>query len=194
MTPTPNPTAEQIVQLVIDAYDEMGNLDMSNLRVQMAEVAVETLRAHGLLSEGAPSEEQVERAAREWYEQANGYETWASASGQHQQVVRVRAAKALTAAGVTQQEPKCEHGVALIDLCQFADHVANDEPADREKLIAEAMAAVSTPRYVGAPWPAAKTREVEAYVKGVNRGDGLIRRLTEALAASRESANDGGAR
>ena len=44
------------------------------------------------------TEAQVEAAAREWYEQANGYETWASASGKHQQVVKVRAAKALVAA------------------------------------------------------------------------------------------------
>ena len=45
-----------------------------------------------------PTEAQVEAAAREWYEQANGYETWASASGKHQQVVKVRAARALVAA------------------------------------------------------------------------------------------------
>ena len=38
----------------------------------------------------AATEAQVEAAAREWYEQANGYETWASASGKHQQVVKVR--------------------------------------------------------------------------------------------------------
>lgn len=56
--------------------------------------------AHAL---GAPSEEQIEQAAREWYEQANGYGTWASASGKHQQVVRIRAAKALSVAGVSPQ-------------------------------------------------------------------------------------------
>lgn len=57
------------------------------------------------------------------------------------------------AAGVTSQEnPKCEHGIALSDLCQYADHVANvpqepsvvvDDPRlhmpapspDREKLV-----------------------------------------------------------
>lgn len=103
MTPTPNPTAERVCDVIaktirrVDGRHSMG-------AGALGEHIEEALRAHGLLSEGTPSEEQVERAAREWYEQANGYETWASASGQHQQVVRVRAAKALTAAGVTPQE------------------------------------------------------------------------------------------
>lgn len=55
---------------------------------------------------------------------------------------RLRAAQgaAWLREGVAPQEPKCEHGIALIDLCQFADQVANDESdpqelqADRDSL------------------------------------------------------------
>ena len=60
-----------------------------------------------------PTEAQVEAAAREWYEQANGYETWASASGKHQQVVKVRAARALVAAAGAAPQAESEAGKRL---------------------------------------------------------------------------------
>ena len=55
--PRPNPTAEQIVRatLLRCQFDTLGD--------KVADV-VKDLRANGLLSEGAPSEEQIERAAR----------------------------------------------------------------------------------------------------------------------------------
>jgi len=93
--------------------------------------SVRRLRAHGLLSEGAPSEEQIERAKKVLADEGflptnvHGKEHY---EGYWSLVVK----DALTAAGVAPQEPKCEHGIALIDLCQFADQVANDESDPQE--------------------------------------------------------------
>ena len=76
MTPTPNPTAEQIIEDALrDSWsDELEYTDAP-------EAITAALRAHGLLSEGAPvkgsakllqnsgpSEEQIERAARALYD------------------------------------------------------------------------------------------------------------------------------
>ena len=88
--------AEEAIKMSWRNYnsDESGTMPTE---AEDAKAAVTALEAAGRLA-GEPTDEQVEAAAREWYEQANGYETWASASGKHQQVVKVRAAKALVAA------------------------------------------------------------------------------------------------
>lgn len=51
MTPTPNPTAEQIVA------EAMVNAGAPLMHSRIEEAVCGALRAHGLLSEGAPSEE-----------------------------------------------------------------------------------------------------------------------------------------
>lgn len=68
MTPTPNPTAEQIVADAITAYwadEERSGPNRGPLAHDFAcgEAATAALRAAGLLSEGAPTEAQIERAA-----------------------------------------------------------------------------------------------------------------------------------
>ena len=55
---TNEPTAEQVVSETLGPYGLIGRA-----RDLAARNAVERLRANGLLSEGAPSEQQVERAA-----------------------------------------------------------------------------------------------------------------------------------
>lgn len=108
MTTTPNPTAEQIVaEAMVDAGAPL-------MGPQVEEAVVAALRAHGLLSEGtlsipaenvseqaiglhsegAPSEEQIERACVA-YESTNAFGP--------ERETRMRAA--LTAAGVAPQEP-----------------------------------------------------------------------------------------
>lgn len=156
MSTTPNPTAESVIA------EAMVNAGAPLMHSRVEESVAAALRANGLLSEGAPSEEQVERAAKAYL---NGGIYTLESDGEHH--ARMRAA--LTAAGVAPQEnPKCEHGVELSDLCQFVDHVANapqesseepapsparefeesatvaaspkavkDAPTDREKLIAD---------------------------------------------------------
>ena len=55
--PTPNPTAEQVVRQALDDRDWYMHSE--------EEAVVAALRAHGLLSESAPSEEQIERAQKQ---------------------------------------------------------------------------------------------------------------------------------
>ncbi len=79
-----------------------------------------------------PTEAQIEAAARALFEDPHmsADYTWAELvedDPTRAEIWRIDARRALTAAGVAPQEPKCEHGIALIDLCQFADQVANDE-------------------------------------------------------------------
>lgn len=64
MTTTPNPTAEQIVAEAFEGtlITHRRELDEAQ-RADVGRIAISALRAHGLLSEGAPSEEQIERAA-----------------------------------------------------------------------------------------------------------------------------------
>ena len=57
MTTTPNPTAEQIVSEALGPYGLIGRA-----RDLAARNAVERLRTHGLLSEGAPSEDTIRDA------------------------------------------------------------------------------------------------------------------------------------
>lgn len=102
MTPTPNPTAEQIVADAITAYwadEERSGPNRGPLAHDFAcgEAATAALRVAGLLSEGAPSEEQIEKAANAMQNESGGFfslESW-----------RHLARVALTAAGVAPQEP-----------------------------------------------------------------------------------------
>ena len=102
MTTTPNPTAEQIVRatLLRCQFDTLGD--------KVADV-VKDLRAHGLLSEGAPSEEQIERAARAFFREYHGEDIWPEIWDDGELDTRSRALAAtraaLTAAGVAPQEP-----------------------------------------------------------------------------------------
>lgn len=50
------------------------------------------------------TEEQIERAAKEWHESGNGVGSWARSSQHHREIVRKRAARMLTVAGIAPQE------------------------------------------------------------------------------------------
>ena len=123
--PTPEQVEAAMLQLfpITVRYDgcDVPNPGAADKR-EGFKAGIEYMR--GLLSEGAPSEAQVEAAAKAMQNESGGFfslESW-----------RHLARAALAAAGVASQEPKCEHGIALIDLCQFADQVANDESDPQE--------------------------------------------------------------
>ncbi len=80
-----------------------------------------------------PTAEQIERAAKEWHESGNGVGSWARSSQHHREIVRKRAARMLTVAGIAPQEPS--------DFGKSAT-VATSPKGDKahEKLIAEAEA------------------------------------------------------
>lgn len=113
MTPTPNPTAEQIVADAITAYwadEERSGPNRGPLAHDFAcgEAATAALRAAGLLSGGAPSEEQIERAARALFEDPHmsADYTWAEMvedDPTRAEIWRIDARRALTAAGVAPQ-------------------------------------------------------------------------------------------
>ncbi len=218
MTPTPNPTAEQIARRFHEAYERLApdygyktreasavtweEVPETNRQLMIATVS-EVMS--GLLSEGAPSEH-----THAWDPESTPPRKTCACDEKpaptEEQIARVRRMlrpfglgdactdrdlrQAFTVASVAQQgatgfgetadlptgslesgsvapqeNPKCEHGVELSDLCQFVDHVANapqessEEPAPspardfgksatvaaspkgdkaREKLIAEA--------------------------------------------------------
>ena len=96
------PTAEQIVRatLLRCQFDTLGD--------KVADV-VKDLRANGLLSEGAPSEEHIERAARAFFRAHRGADIWPELRGDGELDTRSRALAAtrdaLTTAGVAPQEP-----------------------------------------------------------------------------------------
>ena len=101
---TNEPTAEQVVSETLGPYGLIGRA-----RDLAARNAVERLRAHGLLSEGAPSEEQIERAARAFFREYHGEDIWPELRDDGELDTRSRALAAtraaLTAAGVAPQEP-----------------------------------------------------------------------------------------
>ena len=116
MTPTPNPTTEQIVADAITAYwadEERSGPNRGPLAHDFAcgEAATAALRAHGLLSEGAPSEEptdeQVEAAAKAMHETGNpwfaAYGAWGAAGFEIKQAFRDSACAALLAAATIPQ-------------------------------------------------------------------------------------------
>ena len=74
-----------------------------------AEETLAVLRANGLLSEGTPSEAQIERAARAFFREYHGEDIWPELRDDGELDTRSRALAAtraaLTAAGVAPQEP-----------------------------------------------------------------------------------------
>ena len=96
---TNGPTAEQILvdEWIRQADRAKSMTGMDAIWFPDAEETLAVLRANGLLSEGAPSEQQVERAAKAMQNESGGFfslESW-----------RHLARVALTAAGVAPQEP-----------------------------------------------------------------------------------------
>ena len=116
MTSTPNLTGEQVRELVanlvpLDLIHDRGRPEQPQDAFEAADRILDALRAHGLLSEGAPSEQQVERAANAMQNESGGFfslESW-----------RHLARVALTAAGVAPQEPsqnETKSGSNLVSL------------------------------------------------------------------------------
>lgn len=108
MTPTPNPTAEQVFEVAMQlAAMTLGQTVSGRLR--KSDLAHYLLRnvplARGLLSEGAPSEEQVERAAQALFAREQ-YGEWDDFHKITQDRYRDTARAALTAAGVAPQKPQ----------------------------------------------------------------------------------------
>jgi hypothetical protein len=99
----PKMTAEQIVAKALNRLPN-GRGDFHEGSAHVVNV-VHDLRAHGLLSEGAPSEEQVERAARAGHEHTNGIGAWEAATERIRKIQRARFAAGFAAAGVAPQEP-----------------------------------------------------------------------------------------
>ena len=107
---TNEPTAEQILvdEWIRQADRAKSMTGMDAIWFPDAEETLAVLRTHGLLSEGAPSEEQIERAARAIradYVQRYPEEPPVYHAGAGQPVWRHMARAALTAAGVAPQEP-----------------------------------------------------------------------------------------
>lgn len=101
MTTTPNPTAESVIA------EAMVNAGAPLMHSRVEESVAAALRANNLLSEGAPSEEQIERAARAIradYVQRYPEEPPVYHAGAGQPVWRHMARAALGAAGVAPQE------------------------------------------------------------------------------------------
>lgn len=61
MTPTPNPTAERVCDVIAETIRRVDGRHSMGAGA-LGEHIEKTLRAHNLLSEGAPSEEQIEAA------------------------------------------------------------------------------------------------------------------------------------
>ena len=107
---TNEPTAEQILvdEWIRQADRAKSMTGMDAIWFPDAEETLAVLRASGLLSEGAPCEDQIERAARAIradYVQRYPEEPPVYHAGAGQPVWRHMARAALTAAGVAPQEP-----------------------------------------------------------------------------------------
>ncbi len=112
MTPTPNPTAEQAIAEALQDMWPDSTLFGDPWSPESHEVVsiASKLRTHGLLSEGAPSEEQIERAARALFEDPNvpaeyTWEEMVAEDPSRADIWRDDARRVLTAAGVAPQEP-----------------------------------------------------------------------------------------
>lgn len=130
MTTTPNPTAEQIESAMFQLFpitvrydgDDVPNPGAADKR-EGFKAGIEYMR--GLLSEGVPSEEQVERSARGVHAltQADTFEDYHPS---HQDEMRKIATAALTAAGVTPPAP--EDREKLIEAAEM--HVAESRTTE----------------------------------------------------------------
>jgi len=100
---TNEPTPEQIL------WELYPDDVMDHNRRANCHLFLEQLRTHGLLSEGAPSEQRVERAARAFFREYHGEDIWPELRDDGELDTRSRALAAtraaLTAAGVAPQEP-----------------------------------------------------------------------------------------
>ncbi len=132
-------TAEQIVSEALGPYGLIGRA-----RDLAARNAVERLRAHGLLSEGTPSEEQIEKAARAFFREYHGEDIWHDLRDDGELDTRSRALAAtrvaLTAAGVAPQP--------VIDESALAEVIGKvtdlwDEPLDEVHDIPQIARAVA---------------------------------------------------
>lgn len=105
MTPTPNPTAEPLKSWEVNsnAWEAFADEEHMTNGIQAAYEA--GLRAHGLLSEGAPSEEQIERAAEAMID-ASPDVTRETVSDEEFAWYLQDARAALTASGAAPQEPQ----------------------------------------------------------------------------------------
>lgn len=120
----PAPTAEQIVA------EAMVNAGAPLMHSRVEEAVCAALRAHGLLSEGVPSEEQIERAAR-----AINALDWTQTEFGEVPHERDIARAALTAAGVAPQEPQMLDPEKVAEVIQPYDP---DTPEDAARAICEA--------------------------------------------------------
>ena len=108
---TPNPTPEQILvdEWIRQADRAKSMTGMDAIWFPDAKETLAALRAHGLLSEGAPSDEQIERAARAFFREYHGEDILPELRDDGELDTRSRALAAtrvaLTAAGVAPQEP-----------------------------------------------------------------------------------------
>lgn len=111
MTTTPNPTPEQIIAQALANLDAR-QIEMEDHR-EDARVIAHDLRAHGLLTEGAPTEEQIDAVVAEMTRLRSVVAWWASPDVAE---ALIRAA-ALTAAGVAPQEPseQCGNTIAPVN-------------------------------------------------------------------------------
>lgn len=146
MTPTPNPIAEQVFEVAMQlAAMTLGQTVSGRLR--KSDLAHYLLRnvplARGLLSVGASSEEQIERATQNLWQHFNP--GFAPIDSDHPDHDFYREAALAAAAGVTPQGPSSR--MFSPSECPNADHPEMEScglcdyrpapPNDREKLIAE---------------------------------------------------------
>ena len=103
MTTTPNPTAESVIA------EAMVNAGAPLMHSRVEESVAAALRANNLLSEGAPTEAQVEAAAKiirraSLETTADPGDFWSDCYEGEREAWRNAARAALTAAGVAPQE------------------------------------------------------------------------------------------
>ena len=121
---TNEPTAEQILvdEWIRQADRAKSMTGMDAIWFPDAEETLAALGAHGLLSEGAPSEEQIERAARAFFREYHGEDIWPEIWDDGELDTRSRALAAtraaLTAAAGVAPQP-------VIDEAALAEVVFN---------------------------------------------------------------------
>lgn len=124
---TNEPTPEQIL------WELYPDDVMDHNRRANCHLFLERLRAHGLLSEGAPSEEQVERAAETFYEDPAGLTSWARLNAAEPDIAeryRVAMGRALAAAG---RHPHPQPSLSNSEILQrIASQEVIDDAADEQ--------------------------------------------------------------
>lgn len=156
---TNEPTAEQILvdEWIRQADSAKSMTGMDAIWFPDAEETLAVLRANGLLSEGTPSEAQVERAARALFEDPHmsADYTWAELvedDPTRAEIWRIDARRTLTAAaGVAPQEPsqtetKSGNNFASLDPEKVAAIIWDlvDVSPERQDLLARALCEAHT--------------------------------------------------